>query len=388
MKQIIYTVLALVLGVIPVFSYSPVPPDLPVGPDTALLPAILDSIRLYVYNEDSMEFLTDARDYKYDSYGYLIEEEYYRPEAYMRPEVNALFIYTYNENGNLIKRSSADWKWIHTYDADGNLAETIEYSWDSDINDWKGENRTVSTYDFKGNITEYIYYYFYCHGDSSCEWLNDYRRVFIHNNNGNLTEIIDYDWIIDDWKYEARKINTYDINGKLTEYYYYHWDSNINGWARRNRQKNNYDADGNLIEQIDYEWGWCWRPIGRKVNSYNTNGCPTGQLEYNWNFETWDWDITTLLEAYWSELGAVNTSKPHYLHFNMYPNPASGIINMDFEMNGYYSLDILSLNGKLIWSGKMEGSTHQIDLSSLVEGVYIITIRSEGFMTTRRIIKL
>jgi hypothetical protein len=36
----------------------------------------------------------------------------------------------------------------------------------------------------------------------------------------------------------------------------------------------------------------------------------------------------------------------------------------------------------------MEGTSHQLDLSSLQKGVYLISIRSKDFVTTRKVIKL
>jgi len=36
----------------------------------------------------------------------------------------------------------------------------------------------------------------------------------------------------------------------------------------------------------------------------------------------------------------------------------------------------------------MEGTVHQIDLSSFKKGVYFITIRSKEYVTTEKIIKL
>lgn len=37
---------------------------------------------------------------------------------------------------------------------------------------------------------------------------------------------------------------------------------------------------------------------------------------------------------------------------------------------------------------EMEGTTHQIDLSSFRKGVYFINIRAENFVTIRKIVKL
>ncbi len=42
----------------------------------------------------------------------------------------------------------------------------------------------------------------------------------------------------------------------------------------------------------------------------------------------------------------------------------------------------------MIHRTEMEGTSHQIDLSTFQKGVYFITIRSKDFATTRKIIKL
>jgi len=49
---------------------------------------------------------------------------------------------------------------------------------------------------------------------------------------------------------------------------------------------------------------------------------------------------------------------------------------------------ITSSKGQLISIHEMDDTTLQLDLSSFQKGVYIITIRSKDFLTTRKIIKL
>jgi rhodanese-related sulfurtransferase len=72
----------------------------------------------------------------------------------------------------------------------------------------------------------------------------------------------------------------------------------------------------------------------------------------------------------------------------IYPNPTHTILKLETEKSNLYSIEINSLNGRLIYTDKMEGTTHQLDLSSFRAGVYFITIRSKDFVTTRKIIKL
>jgi len=72
----------------------------------------------------------------------------------------------------------------------------------------------------------------------------------------------------------------------------------------------------------------------------------------------------------------------------IFPNPTADLITIESDKADRIEILITSLNGQLILSREMEGTTHQLDLSSFEKGVYFITIRSQDFVTTRKIIKL
>ncbi len=74
--------------------------------------------------------------------------------------------------------------------------------------------------------------------------------------------------------------------------------------------------------------------------------------------------------------------------FYLYPNPANSILTVEFARPQWYSIELASLNGHVIYSTSLDGTSIQIDLSSFPKGVYFITIRSESFVTTKKIIKL
>ena len=73
---------------------------------------------------------------------------------------------------------------------------------------------------------------------------------------------------------------------------------------------------------------------------------------------------------------------------SIYPNPTSSILTIEIEQSDHYSIYITTLSGQIVFSTEMEGTTHQIDLSSFQKGVYVLNIRSEDFVTTKKIIKL
>jgi len=71
-----------------------------------------------------------------------------------------------------------------------------------------------------------------------------------------------------------------------------------------------------------------------------------------------------------------------------FPNPANDQLTIQTSWKGLYSIEMTSLNGQLLYSDKIEGPTHQIDLSSLQKGLYFITVTSKDFVRTEKIIKL
>jgi Leucine-rich repeat (LRR) protein len=78
------------------------------------------------------------------------------------------------------------------------------------------------------------------------------------------------------------------------------------------------------------------------------------------------------------------TSLPNLL---IYPNPANNLLTIESDRPGQHFIEITSLNGQLYYTDRMEGPTHQIDLSSFEKGLYFIIIRSRYYVRTEKIIK-
>jgi uncharacterized protein (TIGR02145 family) len=72
----------------------------------------------------------------------------------------------------------------------------------------------------------------------------------------------------------------------------------------------------------------------------------------------------------------------------IYPNPVNNILTVKSIYPGRHTIEIISLNGQILYTNKTEGSTLQIDLSSLQKGIYIITVRSRDQIWQKKIIKL
>ena len=77
-----------------------------------------------------------------------------------------------------------------------------------------------------------------------------------------------------------------------------------------------------------------------------------------------------------------------YPIIRIFPNPTYNLLTIETENPNLCSIEITSLNGRLLLSDDVVGPIHQLDLSSFQKGVYFITIRSKDFVTTEKIIKL
>lgn len=77
----------------------------------------------------------------------------------------------------------------------------------------------------------------------------------------------------------------------------------------------------------------------------------------------------------------------------MYPNPATSEVSMTFSVKlaGEYSIDITNITGvtlKSIELGNMASGSYKetVDLKSLKAGVYIVSLKSEGYTSSKRLI--
>ncbi len=95
--------------------------------------------------------------------------------------------------------------------------------------------------------------------------------------------------------------------------------------------------------------------------------------------------------SYPTESNPNNTS----LEINIYPNPASDIINIDvsYASAGSFTFDIFDLSGRLLYSSNdihlNSSSTIPLDISeigNLSNGVYIIRFDNDGVQLTRRLV--
>lgn len=72
---------------------------------------------------------------------------------------------------------------------------------------------------------------------------------------------------------------------------------------------------------------------------------------------------------------------------NVYPNVTKGMVHFELSSYDNFSIEILSMDGKLVTEDHFKGSSFSVDLSALISGQYIYSITSDSQNYTGKIIK-
>ena len=335
-------------------------------------------------------------------------------------------IYIYDENVNLILivpyhgSEINGWRECsvrgYTYDENGNQTISAHFTLDETTQDWIGYLKREYGYDENGNKTFEIDY----HWDKTTnDWIEYWKREYAYDGNNNRVLITNFQWETVEWR-EDWKIKyeyTYDENNNiLTKDYYL--DHDINDWLVIMRYEYAYDENGNRVLELTMDWNYSineWEVNTKYEYEYDEYGKKNLQLKFHGDFGTKteyfydeydnliqritfsrdeiteDWMAREKVEWYYSNHNQSTQISKYFQNdflLKIYPNPTNSIITIETEYPDLYSIQIASLNGQLLLSKEFEGTTHQIDLSSFQKGVYLITIRSENFLITRKIVKL
>ncbi|MFK5981826.1 MAG: T9SS type A sorting domain-containing protein [Flavobacteriaceae bacterium] len=72
----------------------------------------------------------------------------------------------------------------------------------------------------------------------------------------------------------------------------------------------------------------------------------------------------------------------------LYPNPVNDFLTIKLPYNANAEVSIYNILGKKIMSKSFSGVTNQIDISNLNSGMYLVTIKTETAIVTKKIVKL
>ncbi|MDF1570436.1 MAG: family 16 glycosylhydrolase [Bacteroidales bacterium] len=87
-------------------------------------------------------------------------------------------------------------------------------------------------------------------------------------------------------------------------------------------------------------------------------------------------------------IGETSTQVREYTDPVIYPNPVEDFLTIEVDQPIHSRVEIYSLSGRLMYSNQLQFTSHQINVSSFDKGLYFITVNSQDFVKTGKIIKL
>ena len=287
--------------------------------------------------------------------------------------------FTYNENGWLSEElefelMDGDWepvgRYTYEYDADGHMVLSEGYEFQEE---WLPAARMTWEYE-DGNLINDIYYY---RGET--DWLPLMRNDYTYNADGLCQQQLQSQWE-DAWT-ESYKIEyEYDETGnRVLQTSSTHYD--LDDWMYTYRIQYGYDANGNIITSADYyynETDWELESTMTYVYDLNVPVEATAGIMMVWDDELPIHNklLSQQLRAYGDEWtttfyysDCVGLDEQPECTVQLWPNPATETVHIE----GFEPADIQIFNnlGQLV--KKVQGM-NEIDVSGLVEGVYLLRI--------------
>lgn len=94
------------------------------------------------------------------------------------------------------------------------------------------------------------------------------------------------------------------------------------------------------------------------------------------------------LACYHTGVGVgIPSEEPHEANLNIYPNPASGSINLETDVSGVYMIEIYSPGGSKKIMKTLEGSSIQLNIAHLAPGLYFLKLSGDKNTYTTKFIK-
>jgi hypothetical protein len=137
---------------------------------------------------------------------------------------------------------------------------------------------------------------------------------------------------------------------------------------------------GSSNDYYHFNFGWSGYANG---NFYitNINPNPGGIGGGSYNFTQNQEGIFNLIK------GNTGIEEVSDNQVEVYPNPAAGLVNIDFKAisNNKAKIEIFNLIGEKVMEKVINANNNQLNLSSLTKGIYYISIKSESLTLTKKI---
>jgi len=266
----------------------------------------------------------------------------------------------------------------------GNLVEIILYRRIN--NAWQLENKSVNSYS-NATLIETLHQNW---DETNSLWINFERDLFVYDSDGLLEVETTQEWDIQSmsWINDKRILYTYIANAtrfdtKTTE----KWENN--NWMNDEVEIFTYDTNDLITTSLEQKWDITTSQYNnkeRKIYTNNSDGFTTEIISQNGVFGSW---LNTGRDTRTYNNCAILDVEEQMAGFNfiIYPNPSTDYIKIKIDFNfSDLSMEIINSQGKMLLKKPLNNSNNNINISYLSKGIYIIRVKNNEFVTTKKII--
>jgi hypothetical protein len=277
------------------------------------------------------------------------------------------YIYDFDNEANWILYLRQDWnydnlKWINRYQLlytfeNSVKTATLRQIWDTVSATWSNDHFITHNYDMSGLLIN----------ESGQIWNSDSLRwdfssliEYLYNTEGQIVEKIYQIWEHNDWNKTVRYIYEYNETGRNTSIMFFLWNSSSGIWETNKKYLYDYNIDGSLTNEIWQIWD-------------TVNGI---------------WLNDLMIKYYLGEaVSVISPLKNNEIIF--FPNPFAGKVTLKLsgiQLSEIF-LQIFDIEGRIVYSLKMNENPIQLDLDTLPGGTYLLNIKAGNRVFNKKIIK-
>jgi len=319
---------------------------------------------------------------------------------------------TVNYNLEMILNKSNVWengyKTTYTYDAQKNKLTEMSQEWDAATSTWLNANNTIYTYNSNNNVTsatnqiwtagawvnnnKFIYNFdanyraisdlYQSWNAGTSAWENLVQNVYKFNTNNLVDSAITQYWngSSSAWVSYILVTNTYDVNKNLISYLSQSWDAQSSSWKNTYLYTYTYDMNKNMLTNLfkTYNTGGTWDNTELDTYTYDVDNNRLSETYQEWVKGSSSWLNTDSAYYYYTKkntnpnngIALLNDVKKE---LNIYPNPASKIVTVNYESPSRESLTIVNLLGEQVYT-QTYTPNQTIDLTGFSKGIYIVKV--------------
>lgn len=268
------------------------------------------------------------------------------------------------------------------------LIDVYQSSWNTDSLTW--ENKKYTHYDYEEYSVLQTYFDWNL---VKQDWENSYNiQKFHSDDNELLLYSLTKRWNqeLSDWENSQKDTFNYNDSNNSTDYISYLWDNTEAEWYINQYSTYTYNEKGLIIEKIDSYYDLLLDDVIQTEKCEYTYKDSVWQetIIYAWNQNTSTWIESAMHANYFiSPFPPASRNNKNNIdtQVKVFPNPFTDKLYIkDFENGEYVIYDI---KGDVIQQGRINGNSSNVNIGSLLSGIYIVKLQSENHLIFQKIIK-